>query len=367
MKAISLIPSRKSVTLVDEPEPVIETADQVKVKVLQVGICGTDRDEMQGSHVQTPPGKPSLILGHEMLGQVVEVGSKPSSFKKGDLVTVVVRRACHRSDCTPCQTGHPDLCISGDYLERGIKGIDGFQSQYVVDSQEFVVKLPEGMHTYGVLCEPASVVEKAIDSALLVQSSRLPDWGPPEEGLKGKRVLVAGLGPIGLLAALFLRLHGAEVVGLDLAPDTSLRAKILREVGGKYVNNTAALQKQGIGFDCIFGAVGAAQLSFDLFAFLAPDGIYVLTGVIEPHRSLSVDGGTIMNHLVLQNQIVLGSVNAHKKHWEGAIVNLEKANRVYKGVVEKLITHKVPYQDFEKAFVSSQDDAIKKVIVWSHP
>jgi threonine dehydrogenase-like Zn-dependent dehydrogenase len=206
VKAIALTPGTDRLRLVDRPEPTITAPDEVKVRVLQVGICGTDREEAAGGRAEAPPGESELVIGHEMLGQVVAVGSAVSAVAPGDYAVFTVRRSCGR--CPACAAGRSDMCYTGDYAERGIKGRHGYQAEYVVDSSGYTVRVPGELASVGVLTEPMSVAEKAIDEATRVQLGRLPDVDDHARWLNGKQVLVAGLGPVGLLAAFALRLRG---------------------------------------------------------------------------------------------------------------------------------------------------------------
>ena len=197
MKAIALVPGTTNLRLVDLPEPSITAPDEVKLEVLQVGICGTDREEASGGRAEAPPGKTELVIGHEMLGQVVAIGSAVMAVQPEDYAVFSVRRGC--GHCPACAVNRSDMCYSGDYTERGIKGRDGYQAKYVVDSEQYVVKIPGDMASIGVLTEPMSVVEKAIDEAIRIQIARLPDTKDPQSWLRGKRALVAGSGALASL------------------------------------------------------------------------------------------------------------------------------------------------------------------------
>ena len=364
MKAIALVPHTKKVQLVDWPETKIETPTQVKVRVLQVGICGTDREEVCGGRADAPHGEKLLIIGHEMLGEVIQVGTDVKLVKPKDLVVIMVRRPC--MVCDECKKGHSDMCQSGLYTERGIKERHGFHAAMVVDEEKYLVKVPPELKSLAVLTEPTTVVEKAIDQACRLQVARLSVDPDPKKWLAGKTVLVAGLGPIGLLAAMILRLRGAHVLGLDVVEPHSLRPRILQAMGGRYVmgkDKHAMSNEKSI--DMIIEAAGIAQLDFQLFQELGTDGVYVLTGVPGDGPPLSVDGGTLMRNLVLKNQVLLGSVNAGKEHFKQAVLDLEAAQHKWEGVIEQLITSKTPYTDYEVALLKRKPDEIKAVIEWA--
>ncbi|MBS0625279.1 MAG: glucose 1-dehydrogenase [Verrucomicrobia bacterium] len=366
MKAIVLQPGTKNLRLAEWPEPQIQSDHDIKAKVLRVGICGTDREEAAGGRADAPEGEKELVIGHEMLSQVVEVGKGVKKVKKGDFVVFTVRRGCGL--CEACKAVRSDMCMSGQYTERGIKGRHGFHAEYVVDEEQYAIKVPASIADIAVLAEPMSVVEKAIDEAGIIQTARLPYLVDREHWLKGKTAIVAGLGPIGLLGALILRLRGATVLGLDRKPD-SPRVKLLQAMGGVYIDD------KNINFDeflekypkinMILDAAGVAQLDFDLLDCLGINGIFVLTGVPGDQHLLSLNGAKLMRKLVLKNQVMVGSVNESIAHFEKGIADLEAASAKWPGVVQKIITHKFPYTDFETAFTQHTADEIKVIIEWS--
>jgi threonine dehydrogenase-like Zn-dependent dehydrogenase len=366
MKAIALIPGTTTLRLVDRPEPEITRPDEVKVQILEVGICGTDREEASGGRADPPPGTNELVIGHEMLGRVVQVGKLVRTVQPGDYAVLSVRRGC--GHCAACAIYRSDMCYSGDYTERGIKGRDGYQAEYVVDQEQSLVRIPKEMASIGVLTEPTSVIEKAIDEAMLIQTARLPDAGNPLNWLKGKQVLVAGIGPIGLLAAFALRLRGANVFGLGRQDAHTIRPSLLKRIGAQYVDEREvkldALDKHFSQIDLIFEATGAARLEFDLLSVLGVNGIYVLTGIPGGDRPMNVEGGTLMRQLVLRNQVMVGSVNASRKHFQMAVDDLEKARETWGDAVNHLITHRFPYTQFAEALSLHSPDEIKAVLEW---
>lgn len=366
MKAIAVVPGTPTVRLVDRPEPSIAAPDEVKARVLRVGICGTDREEAAGGRAKAAPGQDDLVMGHEMFGQVVEVGSAVTQVKPGDYAVFTVRRGC--GECRPCMLHRSDMCRTGRYAERGIWGLDGYQAEYVVDHEPFVVRVPPEREPVGVLTEPFSVAQKAIAEAVDVQRARLPDSPTSLDRLAGRRCLVAGLGPVGLLAALALRLREADVCGLDIVDAGTARPAWLTAIGGHYLDGRTLpldrAKKPIQPFDMIVEATGIASLQFELFEMLAADGVYVVTGIPSGDRSLTVDGSTLMRRLVLHNQLIVGSVNASRDHFRLAVDDLTTAERRWPGQTARLITHRHPYTDFETAFQRHGSDEIKVVLDW---
>lgn len=366
MKAIVLTPGTNQVNLKDWPEPELKTPDDVKLKVLHVGICGTDREEASGGRADAPEGEKELVIGHEMIGKVTELGKNVKGFKVGDYAVFTVRRGCGM--CLACKEEYYDMCYTGKYKERGIKNLHGFQAEYVVDNQKYLIKVPSAIQEIAVLTEPTTVVAKAIDEVCRIQNNRLPCYREKREWLEGKTALIAGLGPIGLLGAVILRLHGCKVLGLDVVDESSARPKILKELGGTYINgkNTplSELNKQYPQIDLILEAAGIVKLDFDLIATLGINGIYVLTGVPGDGSPLNVNGSSIMKQLVLKNQVIFGSVNASFAHFRQAVTDLEQGLKKWPNTLPKIISHHIPHEDFKKVLAKHTSDEIKVVIDW---
>lgn len=365
MKAIAIKPGKGEAHLLDVDEPTIRNSDEVKIEVIEVGICGTDREEAEGGRADAPAGHSKLIIGHEMFGRVVETGSNVKDIKEGDYGVFMVRRPC--GHCYFCLNGRSDLCSTGDYTERGIKESHGFQAEFVVDKEEYFIPVPAEHTDIGVLTEPMSVVVKAIDEALLIQTSRFPGIDQ-HEWIEGKRALVAGLGPIGLLAAFVLKLRGAELWGLDIVDEDSLRPSILKKIGGKYINGkmvrTEKIDDRYGNMDFIFEATGIAELEFQLMDALGTNAIYVLTGIPSGERPVCLLGAELMQNMVLRNQIMLGSVNAGKSHYLQAVEELGKIKKHFGSLINDLITERTGFRNFSDVLDLHSPDEIKAVVEW---
>jgi threonine dehydrogenase-like Zn-dependent dehydrogenase len=366
MKALTLIPGTTELHLTERPEPQITDPNQIKVKVLQVGICGTDREEAAGGRADAPAGNSELVIGHEMFSQVVETGSAVTDLKAGDYGVFMVRRGC--GACPACLAHRSDMCFTGNYTERGIKGADGFQQEYVIDERRYFLPVPAAVKHLGVLAEPTSVGEKAIDEAVRIQAARIPG-ADAATWLKGKRTLVVGLGPIGLLATLILRLRGAEVLGMDIVDADSIRANVLKAFGGQYIDGrqTKAIDIDDTfgQIDLIFEATGVAQLEFDLIDALGINGVYVLTGIPAGDRPVTMQPGYLMQQLVLKNQAILGSVNASHDHFQMAIEDLVAGNNQFPDALKQIITDRHPYTEFADALAHHGPNEIKCVLEWA--
>ncbi len=336
------------------------------MRVIRVGICGTDREEVSGGRAQAPDGQTELVIGHEMFGTVVDVGSDVTRVKTGDFAVFTVRRGCR--ECASCRMNRADMCQTGKYRERGIRGLDGYQTEFVVDQEQYVVRVPAELEAVGVLLEPLSVVEKAIDEALRVQTVRCPDAASTPDWFHERRCLVAGLGPVGLLAAMVLRLRGGEVYGLDVVEANTARPKWLGAIGGRYIDGRQVpadqVEKKIGGMDLILDASGIAELEFNLLDALGVNGMYVLTGIPGGDRPLQLSGAELIRQLVLDNQVMLGSVNAARGHFQMAADDLARAHLRWGTLVASLITQRYSKDQFTELMHGHKADAIKEVVEW---
>jgi glucose 1-dehydrogenase len=366
MKAVVLSPGTTRIRLADVPEPTVSTAEEIKVRVLRVGICGTDREEAAGGRAMAPALGGDIVIGHEMLGKVTETGSAVTRVKPGDLAVFTVRRGC--GDCLPCQANRSDMCLTGRYRERGIWGMDGYQGEFAVDSQQYVVHVPDELESIGVLAEPLSVAEKAIDEAVRLQTARLPAAAAAPDWLRGRRCLVAGLGPIGLLAALALTLRGAKVFGIDIVDADSARPRWLQHIGGTYVDARRVppdkVQSALGNMELVLEATGVAALEFNLLDSLGVNGVYVLTGIPGGSRPLQIQGAELIRRLVLDNQVMVGSVNAAQAHFQLAVDDLLRARQVWADHVDHLISHRLSFREFRQALTHHDAEEIKVVLEW---
>src|SRR5215472_19207492 len=276
MQALAVFPSKKRVDLLDIPEPHLTGATEALLRLREVGLCGTDREIASFEYGVPPSGADHLILGHESLAEVVEVGSKVQSLKRGDLVVAMVRRPCPHAQCRPCRAGRSDFCVTGDFTERGIKGADGFLTDYVVEDEAYLVRVPHALADVAVLVEPLTVITKAGDQARAI-FSRLPYEPGPQRGL------ALGAGPIGLLAAMVLVADGFETLVYSRDPEGSKPAELIRSLGAKYAPSTTnpieSLAEGWGQFDVVFEAVGFAPLMLAGTRMLRPNGVLALTGV----------------------------------------------------------------------------------------
>jgi glucose 1-dehydrogenase len=339
VKALTVVPGKKgSAELRDVPEP--DAAEgSVLVAGLEVGICGTDAEIVAGDYAEAPPGADRLILGHESLGRVVE------GEHEGELVAGIVRRP-DPVPCGACAAGEWDMCRNGRYTEHGIKGLHGFARERWRVHPDGLVTLPEDLRDVGVLLEPTTIVAKAWEQVERIGARAY--WQP-------RTVLVTGAGPVGLLAALLARARGYDVHVLDKA-DGGPKPELVASLGGTY--HSGSLPDTKIDADVILECTGANQVIADALLHNAADGIVCLLGVSSIGRPFTLDLGGVNREVVLGNDVIFGSVNANRRHYEAAIDALAAADRDW---LRRLITRRVPLADFAAALDREPED-IKVVL-----
>jgi len=342
MKAIVVKPGVKdSIHMRDMPDPKLKP-DQVAVKMIRVGLCGTDAEISHGLYGEAPQGDEYLILGHENFGVVEEVGKKVKGVKAGDLVVSTVRRPCR---CYTCKAGQSDMCHGGGYQERGIVGRHGFMAEYYVESPQWLNKIPRRIADIGILLEPMSVVEKGIDHAFLIQQ-RL-EWKP-------KTGLVLGDGPIGLLAAAVMRVRGLDTHVVGREPETGHRARLAKQMGVTYhsvANKTLFDVKKKIRpIDVAVEATGVASVAFEGMQILGRNGVLCLLSITSGSKITDQPIEKINQQLVLANQVVFGSVNASPRHFAMGVKDIATIEKKWPGVLKQLITAQLPWDQYNKWF-----------------
>ena len=356
MKAIAVVPGKpNSIHLREVPKPELKQARDgrgVLVKVLRVGVDGTDKEINAAEYGGAPPGDDYLILGHESFGRVEAVGPNVTEFKPGDYVAATVRRP---GSSIYDKIGTYDMTTDDTYFERGINLRHGYLAEYYVDEPEYIIRVPEKLKQVGVLMEPTSVAEKGIAQAYEIQR-RLRVWQPRRAG-------VLGTGTLGLIASLLLRLRGLEVTAFGRTPRPYMNADLLQEIGVGYVNTadlslTAASKKFG-PFDIIFEGTGFSPIVFEAMEVLAKNGVLVLVSVTGGDRKAEVPADKINLGFVLGNKVAVGSVNANREYFEMGAKDLSEAELQYPGWLSKLLTHPVKglenYQELLDTLTKGKD------------
>src|SRR3954454_21869035 len=346
MRALTTIPlTASSLEVSDVPDPSPHDGDLL-VDGIAVGVCGTDKEISRGEYGWAPPGRERLVLGHESLGRVREA-PEDADFAAGDLADGEVRRL-DAVPCGECAHGEFDMCSNDQYTERGIKQIDGYASEQWTVEAAYAVKLDDRLPDGGMLMEPTSVVAKAWEQAERIGRRA---WFEP------KSVLVTGAGPIGLLGALLGQQRGLDVHVLDRLTDGP-KPRLVQELGATYhhtdIDAVSALVKP----DLVIEATGVPSLVLGAMYGTAGYGITVLTGVSSGGRTLPVDAGELNREIVLENDAVVGSVNANLRHYAQAAEALSRADLDW---LRGLVSRRVPLASFAEAF-QPQDDDVKVVL-----
>ncbi len=315
--------------------PVLYAPDEVLFRVHECGVCGTDRELARFRFGMPPDGERKLVLGHEALGQVVETGSAAVGFQRGDWVVPMVRRGCAPA-CACCARGRRDLCISGGFRERGIYGAHGYFVEYAVDSAVDLLRVPDGLAEIGVLIEPMSVVEKALELGLAAHRN------------EPRTALVMGAGPVGLLAAMLFQLRGYDVTLSSLEEEDHPRARLVKDAGVLYCRSLG-----GMKFDVVVEACGSAAAVFAAIEALGPCGAMVVLGAPDAYGEMP------FLKMIINNQTLLGSVNASPEHFAAAIADLQRLDR---RILTRVLERR-RYLDARKTILSPAGDESKAVHV----
>ncbi len=369
MHAVGMVNDKQGAYFFDVPKPQITEDGQVRVKTLLAGVDATDRSMIKYDKKDLETGSDRIIIGHEALGIVEEIGKGVTNLKKGDLVVPTVRRGC--GECVPCLHNQSDMCFTGRYRERGLHKIDGFFAPYFVEAEENLVKVGPGIKEIAVLVEPFSIVEKAIEQIRHIQG-RLP-WAcdHPEHTYEKdswghcKKAVVIGAGPIGFAATALLRLAGVDTYVIEIVPEDSIKVQLIKELGAHYLNakgkkNTEILPT-GLNIDIMFEASGASELALNIIPQMTRNSIIVLTGISRGESNLCFDANMLLTQIVRFNQVIAGSVNGNRTHFEMSIADMAKIEKKYPSVLRRSITHRFALFDFEKAIFNNDQNQLKTV------
>lgn len=338
MRAATVVPGNPDTCAVTELADPTPEPGELLVEGVLVGACGTDREIVRSGHGAPPPGQDGIVLFHESVGRVLHAPAI-SGYHEGDHVVGVVRRPDPKP-CAACATGQWDFCLNGGYTERGIKELDGFGSQRWTVEPRFAVSVPAAVGELGVLTEPTSVVAKAWEQAEVIGQRAY--FSP-------RHALVTGAGSIGLLAALIGVQKGLNVHVLDQVTEGP-KPDLVRDLGAEYLTSLDELRVEP---DVVIEATGSGDVVFDVLRRTARNAITVLTGISGRMRTLSVPAGAINDELVLDNDVVVGSVNANLRHYGQAVQALAEADRSW---LSRLITRRVPLDRWSEALSSDSND-----------
>ncbi len=350
MRALAVFPKERSLRVVDHPAPEILASTQVEIRIREVGICGTDR-EIAAHKYGTPPEESDyLVLGHEALGEVVDFGTSVHRMRRGDLVVPTMRRPCRDRSCTSCGMGRPDFCLSGGFAQRGIRGAHGFLIERVVDEVRYMIPVPAELRDVAVLAQPLSVAETALRQLEDVQR-RLP-WAQLSEDSTARpsstSAVVVGSGPVGLLAALALRVRGYETL-IYSREGRGRKSTLVESFGIGWASSREEpfeeVARRIGGVDVILEASGASPLAFETLPHLGPNGAFVFTGIPGRKAPVPREIASVFPGIVLKNQVVLGVTNPSADAYRAAVQDLALFARRWPTALPQLVTSRVPLEE----------------------
>ena len=360
MKAVAVFPRDKKVSIIDHPEPEVTSATGVKARMLEVGVCGTDREIICFEYGTPPEGSAYFVLGHESLAEVVAVGKEVRSVKLGDLIVFTVRRPCPEN-CAACAAGRQDFCYTGHFKERGITRAHGFMTEFAVDEECYVNRVPGELRDIGILTEPLTIAEKAYDQIEKVLA-RLP-WTQSARR-EQLRAVVLGAGPVGLLGAMKMVTEGYQTYVYSRKTEVE-KPPIVEAMGAKFIATEDVPPQNlaeacGGNIDVVYEAIGAPDLAFEVIQALGRNAIFVFTGVPGRQHPISFDTGHILRDMVWTGKMLFGTMNAGPMHFQAAIDDLLKFKNRFPQAIGKLITHRFSIEDYDKPLATP--GGIKNVI-----
>ncbi len=355
MKAITVVPKVNGSLMVrDIGKPQI-SENEVLVKVIEVGMDGTDKEIGRGLYGEAPAGSDFLVVGHEAIGTIEEVGSTVKGFKEGDTVVATVRRP---DDCINCRNGESDMCLTGNYKERGIKGEHGYMAEYYKEVPDFLVRVPDSIKGIAVMLEPFSITEKAIEQIFTLQKRMI--WKP-------STAIVLGTGSVGLFAAVQLRLRGIDVFSVDRSQSVDAKRELFESFGIEHIDSskdglTTLPKTIGKSADIVIEATGNPDAVRDSIGLTGINGVDCLLSVTGGTSTESLDMAKFGYDMVMGNRVVFGSVNSNKSHFEMGVKDMAKAEELHKGILGKLIT-RFPVSAFKTYDMLNEKTRIKNVFV----
>ncbi|WP_119300883.1 glucose 1-dehydrogenase [Dongia deserti] len=344
MRALAVVPHQPGSLALTEFNAPVPGENQLLARTLAIGVCGTDHEIIDGKYGEAPEGTEHLIIGHESLAEVVSAPTG-SGFSAGDLIVGIVRRP-DPVPCPNCAAGEWDMCRNGLYTEHGIKGAQGYAAEYFAIDPGYAVKVDRGLRDTGVLLEPTSIVAKAWDHIERIATRAI--WKP-------RTVLVTGAGPVGLLAAMMGLQRGLDVTLFDRV-DTGIKPKLAERLGARYrVGDLARIDPRP---DVVIECTGAPSIVIAALEITSPVGIVCLAGISSGQRTVQIDGDVLGRTMVLENDVVFGTVNANRRHYAMAADALAAADQ---GWLRMMITRRVPLSSWAEAFKRGGDDV--KIVI----
>lgn len=345
MKALIVTPGKNNsarIKDISKPKP---KRNQYLIKTVQVGIDGTDREINNGKYGTPPKNESYLILGHEALGKVVEKGNglqdSTNQINVGDFVVPTVRRP---DNCYYCQTGEPDMCIRGNYTEHGIKGAHGYLREYFTEIEDYLIQIPTELSDTAVLLEPLSVIEKGVRQGWKIQERM--NWDP-------KTALVLGLGSIGILGSLVLKIKGLNVFVYSQEDKSNPKIDLINKMGINYISASEVELEDlndyiDANLDFILEATGNSIVAINSMSLVGQNGVLCLTGVTGGHKEVTLCADCLNLDLVLGNKLIFGTVNANRVDFERGVKDIKYLQKKFPGILDNIITHRYSLEEFDK-------------------
>ncbi len=354
MKAVVIEPLKENTLHIENVEIPEIKDDEVLVKVIRVGVCGTDKEINEGLYGEAPQGSKFLILGHESFGKIEKIGADVKDFKVGDMVVATVRRG---DDCINCVAGESDMCLTGNYKERGIKGINGYMSEYYVEKPENLVHIPDSIKEEAVLLEPFTIAEKTVIQVFKIQQRMV--WEP-------KTAIVFGTGPVGLLTSILLKLKGLNVYAVDRTEHIDdAKAEIFKRIGINHINSKQenVIDKfKGMQIDIIAEATGNPIVFNECLQLFGVNSVIALLSVTGGNFKTDIDVAKLNYDMVLNNKLIVGVVNANKSYFISGIKDMQEIRDKYGDILEKFITRRVKVSDFNNSDLQKANFELKTVV-----
>jgi threonine dehydrogenase-like Zn-dependent dehydrogenase len=358
MRGIAAFTGKTQPGFVELPDPPAAEAGRVLCRTLELGICGTDREILASAEPHTAPGADFLVLGHECLARVEEVGADTNTLRPGDLVVPLVRRPRPKA-----YRRRPDLLPLGQYVERGIVELHGFSLPVWCDEPRYLLRIEPDFRPAAVFTEPQSVAEKAVNEALLLQRARLGRSGwrtrPP-------RVLVTGLGPIAFAAVITCASHGWPTTVYGRDDREKFRADLVRRFGANYLPaeqaDFDALDAERQGFDLVLECTGSEEVILSCARAMASCGVMVWLGSSRVPAKEQFNVARLIRDGLVRNHLFLGSVNAALRDFQSAIEHLSELQQRQPDLLDALITARVTPEDAPWHFANRTEQGIKTVV-----
>jgi threonine 3-dehydrogenase len=325
--------------LKEVPAPALG-AGEVLVKVHYASICGTDSLIEHWAPWAANRMKPPVIIGHEFSGEVVENGPGVEEMRPGTRVSAESHIFCGK--CLQCRTGNPEIC-----RELRILGVDrdGAFAEYVaIPEKNLWVNHPDIPDQIATLQEPLG---NALDTLMA-------------EGVAGKRILITGAGPIGLMCAALARACGASRI--MISDPNEYRLSLAGKLGADIVLNPKVAPLRGpvltatagAGVDVLLEVSGNSDALTEALPLVTPGGRVSLLGIFRAPVPLRLTEDVIFKKLRIYGITGRGIFST----WQ-TLSRLLSSRRLD---ISQLITHELPLEDFQKGFELMETGRCGKVL-----